>query len=296
MHNYTFNIVRVNEKRRVITVDYKPTNDDLKTHRSNIYVNDFDLVPNNVKGSITRLIMRAAPHSEWDVESNILYKPKSLAEDFNEVDKLAGCVDEAQTATAQTPVSSTKDGDVYGFYRPDHIGTYPEDWDTVEDFANWYLENKMPIVRPLNSLIHLSDDATAMTLFRKGQFQVELYLIHPSPLVQAHEHPNVEVVKMQLSENIFEDNKAVIINAGQIAPTLRAGEAHGAGFRLTAQDKGFPLYSFEKWDDGFEPTTVAARWKGKTVGPLQEEMIRGYYPDAYVVDGYADVTRSMKDE
>jgi hypothetical protein len=36
-------------------------------------------------------------------------------------------------------------------------------------------------------------------------------------------------------------------------------------------------------------------WKGKTVGPMQENLIRRFHPDAYVIDGYADITRKMSD-
>jgi hypothetical protein len=34
-------------------------------------------------------------------------------------------------------------------------------------------------------------------------------------------------------------------------------------------------------------------WKGPTVGPLQEALIKRFNPDAYVVDGYADITRKQ---
>ena len=47
---------------------------------------------------------------------------------------------------------------------------------------------------------------------------------------------------------------------------------------------------FQKWKDGLTPTTVAARWKGPTVGPMQEDLIRRLTPGATVTDGYADTT------
>jgi hypothetical protein len=75
---------------------------------------------------------------------------------------------------------------------------------------------------------------------------------------------------------------------------LYRGESHGAGTRLEAETIGFPLIAFQYWEDR-DPCTIAAMWKGPTVGPLQEALIRRFHPDAYVVDGYADITRS-KDE
>lgn len=55
-------------------------------------------------------------------------------------------------------------------------------------------------------------------------------------------------------------------------------------------DRGFGLLAFQKWKDGLTPTTVAARWKGQTVGSRQEALIRKYTPKAEVQNGYADTT------
>jgi hypothetical protein len=67
----------------------------------------------------------------------------------------------------------------------------PETWEDVQSFSDWWMDNNMPIQFPLFPEVFLSDDATAICLFRNGQFQVELYLIHPQPIVPLHEHPGV---------------------------------------------------------------------------------------------------------
>lgn len=156
----------------------------------------------------------------------------------------------------------------------------PGDWATVQEFADWWVGAGMPIIFPKDPEIFLTDDATAVCLFRNGQFQVELYLIHPNPKVPMHEHPEVEVIKMSLTT----DKGPVMSNV------LTNGEAHGAGQRMSAKDIGFPLVAFQHWLTR-EPTTIASMWKGPTVGPLQEALIKRFTPDAYVVDGYADTTR-----
>jgi hypothetical protein len=73
---------------------------------------------------------------------------------------------------------------------------------------------------------------------------------------------------------------------------LKDGESHGAGQRMAAEHIGFPLIAFQHWLTR-EPTTIASMWKGPTVGPLQEALIKRFNPDAYVVDGYADTTRNQ---
>jgi hypothetical protein len=156
----------------------------------------------------------------------------------------------------------------------------PETWTDVRAFADWWLESKMPIIFPQNPEVFLSDDATAITIFRQGQFQVELYLIYPNPKVPVHEHPGVEVIKMSLTA----EKGPIMSNI------LKNGESHGAGQRMAAEQIGFPLVAFQHWLTR-EPTTIASMWKGPTVGPLQEALVKRFNPDAYVVDGYADITR-----
>ena len=156
----------------------------------------------------------------------------------------------------------------------------PDSWTDVKEFADWWIHAGMPIIFPINPEVFLSDDATAVSLFRKGRFQVELYLIHPSPKVPVHEHPDVEVIKMRLG-----NRKTPIMST-----VLKNGESHGAGTRIEAEERGFPLIAFQHWLTR-EPTTVASMWKGATVGPKQENLIKRFNPDAYMTDGYADITK-----
>lgn len=156
----------------------------------------------------------------------------------------------------------------------------PTTWADVKEFADWWLAAGMPMLFPTRPEVFLSDDATAICLFRNGRFQVELYLIHPSPVVPEHEHPGVEVIKMRMG---LPNNKF------GFSTVLYKGESHGAGIKLEAETKGFPLIAFQHWLDR-EPNTIASMWKGNTVGPKQDALIKRFNPDAYVKDGYADIT------
>ena len=158
----------------------------------------------------------------------------------------------------------------------------PDTWKNVEDFADWWFRNGMPIKFQDSSEVFLSDDATSIALFRKGRFQVELYLIHPNPTVPVHEHPDVEVIKARLDGKRYP----------YLSNTLHNNETHGAGLRLEAEDRGYPLLAIQHWLTR-DPTTIASMWKGNTVGPKQESLIRRFNPDAYIVEGYADITRSV---
>jgi len=158
----------------------------------------------------------------------------------------------------------------------------PDTWANVEEFADWWFRNGMPIKFQEGAEVFLSDDATSIALFRKGRFQVELYLIHPHPTVPLHEHPNVNVIKARLDGKKYP----------YLSNTLHNGEAHGAGLQLEAEDKGYPLVAIQHWLTR-DPTTIASMWKGNTVGPKQESLIRRFNPDAYISNGYADITRGV---
>ena len=166
------------------------------------------------------------------------------------------------------------------------------EWKTVQEFACWWTDRGCPIAPPAET-VNLSDDATSFVFFRSGQFQVELYLIHPSPNLPVHEHPGVEVIKMRLDTFLATGSRVVKTSREEASPTLYQGQAHGVGTNFKEKgglDSGFGLLAFQKWRDGLNPTTVAARWKGQTVGPMQEKLILKHTPDAVVRDGYADTT------
>lgn len=160
----------------------------------------------------------------------------------------------------------------------------PDTWENVQSFCDWWIAAKMPLVFPHNTEIFMSDDATAVCLFKKGRFQVELYLIHPQPSVQAHEHPDVEVIKI----------RTVAPGGPTATGTLHSGESHGASLKLEAEASGFPVFAVQHWLTR-EPTTIASMWKGPTAGPKHEALIRRFNPDAYVVENYADITRKTID-
>lgn len=166
-------------------------------------------------------------------------------------------------------------------------------WESVNEFCEWWVAVGCPIAPP-SETVHLSDDATSIALFRSGQFQVELYLIHPNPNLPIHGHPDVEVIKMRL--DCFDTSDGVVkkTTLNPASEALLQGRSHGAGVNFkegkTAENSGFGLLAFQKWKEGLTPTTVAARWKGRTVGPKQEALIRKLTPEALVESGYADTT------
>ena len=168
----------------------------------------------------------------------------------------------------------------------------PDTWNTLEDFVNWYMNARMPLMVPWNKGVVRTDDSTSICIFKKGQFQLEMYLIYPNMDVPRHAHPGVEIITMTMGggsiwpEGVLGTSE---VGWGKVEPLLRPGQFHGGNW--TKHSSGWCLLSFEKWPEGMEPASAAIQWKGSTAGPIQEKLIRDNVPDAFIIPGYADISR-----
>lgn len=167
----------------------------------------------------------------------------------------------------------------------------PDDWDTLENFVDWYLDSKMPMMIPFNAEVIRSDDACAVCIFRKGNYQVEFYLEYPEMWIRKHAHPRMDVIVMQLGGGYTgpKDTHGVSKTWGDLAVNLKAGEYHGGDTVVQVND-GFVTLAFQRWEDPEEMTSAAIQWKGELQGPIQEELIKRNKKNVHVRPGYADVS------
>lgn len=208
-------------------------------------------------------------------------------------------------------VSTAVSGDPAGFIRPtwkqinandyfkDVVAQIPDDWATLEDFVDWYCNQRMPMMIPWNANVIRSDDAVAICLFRKGHYQVEFYIEYPDMYIWKHSHPRMEVLTMTMGGggNWKPDEGSTTNTActwGGISTKLVNGGYHG-GDADALTGNGFVILAFQRWENPDEMTSAAVQWKGLIQGECQASLIKSYYPDAYVnVDeNYADITRKM---
>jgi len=160
----------------------------------------------------------------------------------------------------------------------------PETWSSLEEFGSWYLANKMPMRIPFDSHVFTTENVTSFIAFRQGVYQAELYVVRPNIKTSEHYHPDLEVIICQIGT--MNDWGTW----GKLNPVLEIGSSHGAEF---PSEKGAVFISFEKWKQGAKMTSATANWKGFTDGPLHDALIKQHYPNAYIKDGYADVSRNM---
>jgi hypothetical protein len=158
-------------------------------------------------------------------------------------------------------------------------------WNNVEEFVDWYEANGSPIRPPQHNAIFRTNNASALVLYREGQFQVELYIGDPNCVTPEHRHPGIESMLVYLSgEGSTTINEAEVadptpyfnkVNADGTSVLFKQRvrvdpvDSHG----LTTYSKGFAFYSFEKWPEGVEPTSVTSHWEGETTGDIHDRVI-----------------------
>lgn len=167
----------------------------------------------------------------------------------------------------------------------------PNNWSSLEEFVDWYLSSKMPLMIPFNAKVIRSDDACAVCVFKKGNYQVELYLEYPEMWIRKHSHPRMDVIIMHLGggNNTPEDSLSVSKYWGTIESKIISGEYHG-GVTGTISTDGFVTLAFQRWENQEEMTSAAIQWKGEIQGPVQAELIKTHKPDALITNNYADVS------
>ncbi len=168
----------------------------------------------------------------------------------------------------------------------------PKDWDTLEDFVEWYMNSKIPLMIPWNASVIRSDDAVAICIFRKGNYQVEFYLEYPEMYIRKHAHPRMEVIVMDLGGGSTTPKQAdtnVSRLWGQAYKKLDPGMYHG-GDTSSIVSNGFVTLAFQRWENPEEMTSAAIQWKGELQGPLQSKLIKEHFPNAVVNDDYADIS------
>lgn len=174
----------------------------------------------------------------------------------------------------------------------------PDDWASLSDFVKWYLDNNCPLAVPNDYEIYtVAEGILVFSMFRKGRYQVEMYMIENKDLIEEHEHPYVEVIQMPIYQ-VPSDGAEGLAKWAEPSDPLVHGQRHG-GIPLPAELQNYQrslLIVFQKWPPGIRQSTISVSWKGVSMGPKHEALVRRHFPDAYIKDGYIDITRSMNGE
>lgn len=156
----------------------------------------------------------------------------------------------------------------------------PEKFADLSVFIDWYLEAGLPILPPKDSELFITDDATSFCTFRSGCFMAEIYTVIAPAAVPYHQHPRLEVALLTYESKTTG-------TWGPIDDIVVTGMTHGGAMEEARE----PIFmAFSRWPTDMVMHTVAAVWKGPTLGPKHDALITRFFPGAVTRPGYADVS------
>lgn len=150
--------------------------------------------------------------------------------------------------------------------------------DVLTDFLYWFLQKGLSNPQiPLFGAVNRIEDVTSILLYRKNQFQVQLFAVPGNCVIPEHTHPNVDSYEVYVGGHIKfshsgkwtardEDINLPTPNGlptmrGQIV-RVRPSDKHGGVFG----PGGGVFLSVQHWLNGISPHCVAADYSGPVMG------------------------------
>ena len=133
--------------------------------------------------------------------------------------------------------------------------------DDLSYFADWYL-NSGDIKRlytPFKNPLLFIEGVSGVVLYRKDNFQVELFICQPNTIIPEHTHPDVDSYEIEgMPSYAYETIR------------VKPNDLHGG----TASKNGGSFISIQKWLNGVEPTHVSSNWDGNSMGTKHSEQAK----------------------
>jgi|TARA_B100000131_G_C17799316_1_gene484773 hypothetical protein len=164
-------------------------------------------------------------------------------------------------------------------------GTGREFDDELTHFLTWYLDTGLKIYVPHYDFVHFVEGVTGLTIYRKDQFQVQLFTATPNTEIPSHTHPNVDSYEVALSGmEFFLDGKVVLPRWYANLPSMADNNLSASHYEVVrvlpesphsaiAGKKGGSFMSVQHWLNDVKPTSVGNDWQGDTMGKHHTEQI-----------------------
>ena len=131
---------------------------------------------------------------------------------------------------------------------------------TVSEFADWWMKEK-PFSVPKNPMRYFGPEISGVVIFRKDQFQAELYIGRPHASAPRHSHPNIDSSEIGIAGLAVFDCDLKDYNKNKTRIHVHPNEMHTAHMGRV----GGCFISFQKWSEGVEPTSVGYDWVGEAI-------------------------------
>jgi hypothetical protein len=151
--------------------------------------------------------------------------------------------------------------------------------DQLEKFCAWFLK-EMPVIGavPFAGAVSKVEDVTSILLYRRGQFQVQMFALQPGTIIPEHTHPNVDTIQVYVGGNIHfshsgkyvypqdgvfaKDGPLKCANKRGMTMRVRPNDLHGA----VVGEGGGVFMAVQHWLNGVEPHCVGSDYEGVTMG------------------------------
>lgn len=136
---------------------------------------------------------------------------------------------------------------------------YYGDPDNLEEFMEWWMFHKT--INPPADCLCFIPGLHSIVLYRKGQFQVELFTTEPNQSVHRHRHPLTESYQITLAGDLSSvanmtfigEDKHYFMATMHLPPTLWH-KAHSG-------KRGASYLSIQKWLNGTPPSFLVNSWQ-----------------------------------
>jgi hypothetical protein len=142
-------------------------------------------------------------------------------------------------------------------------------WNSVEEFAEWYVENNHPFKPPTTDPIYVTKLSYSTVIFRKDRFQVELLHIAPNSSITTLVAPGIDQCTIFLNGQItaYKDEQVVLDSTNFYEQTTDNGTSvlfnkiftlsNGDIDRVEYGPKGASVMVAQKWADGIEMSSMS---------------------------------------
>lgn len=150
--------------------------------------------------------------------------------------------------------------------------------DELERFCASFLK-KMPVLGavPLQGAVSMIENVTSILLYRRGQFQVQMFAVPEGTVIPEHTHPNVDSIEVYVGgsirfshsgkyvyreDELFAQGPMGLSSRRGLTIRVRPNDLHGGTFG----PGGGVFLSVQHWLNGVRPHCVAADYTGVTMG------------------------------
>ena len=151
--------------------------------------------------------------------------------------------------------------------------------DPVEEFCTSFLKD-MPVIGavPFAGAVSQVEDVTCVLLYRRDQFQVQMFACPEGTIIPEHTHPNVDTVQVYVGGNIIFTHNGRYAYPGDSVQAmngpLRCANKRGRTMRVRPDEKhgavvgegGGVFIAVQHWLNGIAPHCVSADYDGVTMG------------------------------